>query len=190
MVETGRRMPPTRATAADPVTPNATLVEREDLTDSIVRLRLRPDDGVPAFSPGQYLALGLPAGGRLVQRPYSTASAAGETDALEFLVRLVPGGALTPRLWRTAVGDRTHLGRPKGRFVPDRDDVRRPVFIATGTGIAPLMAMLETRLRERADGPRGREPIVVHGVARAADLAYSRPAAGSRGAAQGRVRPG
>ena len=164
-------MPPPRRAAADPVAPNATLVEREDLTDSIVRLRLRPDDGVPAFSPGQYLALGLPTGGRLIQRPYSTSSPAGETDALEFLVRLVPGGALTPRLWRTAVGDRTHLGRPKGRFVPDTGDPRRRLYIATGTGIAPLMAMLETRLRERFDEP-SRLPIVIHGVARIDELAF------------------
>ena len=140
---------------------------------------------MPAFSPGQYLALGLPAGGRLVQRPYSTASAAGETDALEFLVRLVPGGMLTPRLWRLALGARAHVGHPKGRFVPDRNDARRPVYIATGTGIAPLMAMLETRLRERFDEP-SRLPIVIHGVARTTSLPFasglppSPPGAGSR----------
>ncbi len=167
-----RRPPPPRRTAADQVIPNATLVEREDLTASIMRLRLRPDAGAPAFEPGQYLALGLAGDGHLLQRPYSTASPRGEDDALEFLVRLVPGGALTPRMWRMAVGDRTHLGRPKGRFVAERDDPRRPLYIATGTGIAPLMAMLETHLRERADGPPDHRPIVVHGVARAEDLAY------------------
>ncbi len=171
VVETVRRLPPPRGAAADPVTPNATLVERDDLTGSIVRLRLRPDDGVPAFRPGQYLALGLPTDGRLVQRPYSTASAAGESDALEFLVRLVSGGMLTPRLWQLASGARAHVGRPKGRFVPDAADPRRPLYIATGTGIAPLMAMLETRLRERFDEP-SRLPIVIHGVARTDELAY------------------
>lgn len=167
-----RRLPPPRRTAADEAIPNATLVEREDLTASIMRLRLRPDAGAPAFEPGQYLALGLAADGHLLQRPYSTASPRGEDSALEFLVRLVPDGALTPRVWRMAVGDRAHLGRPKGRFLAQRDDRRRPLYIATGTGIAPLMAMLETHLREQDDGPPGHRPIVVHGVARADELAY------------------
>ena len=44
--------------------------------------------------------------------------------------------------------------------------------MATGTGIAPLLSMLESRLREMDDGPVARRPIVVHGVARASDLAW------------------
>src|SRR5450759_4093523 len=92
-----RRPPPPRAPRADLSAPNATITEREDVSPGVARLRIRPDDGVPAFEPGQYLALGLDLDGRPLQRPYSTASARGETDALEFLVRLVPDGALTPR---------------------------------------------------------------------------------------------
>lgn len=147
-------------------------MERGEIADTILRLRIRPDGGVPPFEPGQYLAIGIEADGALLQRPYSTASARGEADILEFLVRLVPPGALTPRLWRLTPGARVRLGRPKGRFIPDRDDPRRPLLVATGTGIAPLVSMLETRLRETPDGPPRRRPIVVHGVARVADLAY------------------
>ena len=167
-----RRPPPPRAPRADLTAPNATITEREDVSPGVARLRIRPDDGVPAFEPGQYLALGLDLDGRPLQRPYSTASARGETDALEFLVRLVPDGALTPRLWPLRAGDRVRLGRPKGLFTPDTKDPRRPVYVGTGTGIAPLLSMLETRLRETDDGPTSRRPIVIHGVARAADLAW------------------
>jgi ferredoxin-NADP reductase len=152
--------------------PNATIVERADVSRSILRLRIRPDGGVPAFRPGQYLALGLEVDGRPLQRPYSTASPAGEPDALEFLVRLVPAGALTPRLWPLAAGTRVRLGRPKGLFTADADDPRRPVFIGTGTGIAPLLSMVESRLRESRDTPPDRRPVVVHGVAQVGDLAY------------------
>jgi ferredoxin-NADP reductase len=171
-VITRRPPPPARAPRVDATTPNATVVEREDVSPGIVRFRIRPDDGVPAFEPGQYLALGLEADGRPLQRPYSTASPRGETDALEFLVRLVPDGALTPRLWTLHAGDRMRVGRPKGLFTADGADPRRPVYVATGTGIAPLLSMLETRLREADDGPAGRRPIVIHGVARARDLAW------------------
>ena len=152
--------------------PDATIVERHDVSPSVVRLRVRPDAGVPAFEPGQYVALGLEMDGRLVQRPYSIASARGETDALELLVRLVPGGALTPHLWPLGPGARLRMGRPRGLFTESAGEARRPIYVATGTGIAPLVAMLETRLREREDGPADRRPVVVHGVARARDLAY------------------
>jgi ferredoxin-NADP reductase len=171
-VITRRPLPPPRAPRADLTGPNATIAEREDVSSSVVRLRIRPDDGVPAFEPGQYLAIGVEVDGRPLQRPYSTASARGETDALDFLVRLVPDGALTPRLWPLGAGDRVRLGRPKGLFTADAADSRRPVYVATGTGIAPLLSMLESRLRESEDGPAARRPIVVHGVARASDLAW------------------
>jgi ferredoxin/flavodoxin---NADP+ reductase len=169
----GRSLPAgAGATRGQPVEPNATIVERDDVSPSIVRLRVRPDDGVPAFWPGQYFALGLTVDGRLLQRPYSTASPAGETDALEFLIRLVPHGELTPRLWPLGAGARVRLGRPKGLFGADPGDTRRPVFIATGTGVAPLLSMLESGLREPAGTQPAPPPVLVHGVARAHDLAY------------------
>jgi len=171
-VEARRPLPPPRLPSADATAPNAVIVEREDVSPSIVRLRVRPDAGVPAFRPGQYFALGITVDGRPLQRPYSTASAISETNALEFLVRLVPGGELTPRLWGLGAGDRVRLGRPKGLFVPDPGDSRRAVYVATGTGIAPLLSMLETGLADTDAWPANRRPVVVHGVARPDDLAY------------------
>lgn len=167
-----RPLPPPRVPGADAAAPNAEIVEREDVSPSIARFRVRPDAGIPAFQAGQYFALGIDGDGRPLQRPYSTASARGEDDTLEFLVRLVPHGELTPRLWGLAAGDRVRLGRPKGRFVPDAGDTRRALYVATGTGIAPLLSMLESGLRETDDGPARRRPIVVHGVSRPMDLAY------------------
>jgi ferredoxin-NADP reductase len=167
-----RPLPPPRTARLAQGGPNATLVERRAVSPTVVRLKVRPDGPVPDFIPGQYLALGVDVDGRPLQRPYSTASARGESSALEFLVRLVDGGALTPRLWRLRAGDRVHLGRPKGLFTADTAEDRRPVYVATGTGIAPLRSMLETRLAERPDGPAGSRPVIVHGVARAEDLAY------------------
>lgn len=168
-----RVMPGPRLARPDVSTPNATIVARDDVSSTVAAFRLRPDDGIPAFRPGQYLALGVLADARPLQRPYSTASSRGETDALEFLVRLVPDGALTPRLWGLRPGARVRLGPPKGLFTEATDDPRRPVYVATGTGIAPLLSMLESRLRERSDGPARNRPVVVHGAAVARDLAYA-----------------
>lgn len=148
--------------------PNATIVAREDLTPAVARFVVRPDDEPILFRPGQYLTLGLEVDGRFVQRPYSTASASGSRD-LEFLIRLVAGGTLTPGLWRLRPGERIRIGRPKGIFTLIDGDPRTHVFSATGTGIAPFMSMLAA-LAARPTPPLS---IVLHGVAHAPELAYS-----------------
>ncbi len=163
-------MPSPRGGPRGALPPNATVIRHELVSPTILRLRVRPDDPVPAFDPGQYFALGLEAGEGLVQRPYSTSSPRGEDDGLEFLVRLVASGALTPRLWRLREGARLRLGRPKGLFTPAPGDDRRPLLVATGTGIAPMLSILESRLRELPDGGPRRSPLVVHGASHAVDL--------------------
>jgi ferredoxin--NADP+ reductase len=147
--------------------PNATIVARHDLTPAVARFTIRPDEGPTAFRPGQYLAVGMDIEGRFVQRPYSSASPAGSRDH-EFLVRHVASGAFTPHLWRLAIGDRVRLGRPKGIFTLIDDDPRTHLFMATGTGLAPFMSMLEA-IGSRPLPPRS---IVLHGVAHVGELAY------------------
>ncbi|MBI3748086.1 MAG: hypothetical protein HY262_04460 [Chloroflexi bacterium] len=165
---------PTRRTPVG-LEPNATLVDREDLTTTIARLRIRMDAGASTFRAGQYFAIGLAVDGRLVQRPYSAASAPADAGDLEFLVRLVPGGSLTPSLWRLVPGDRVRIGPPKGLFTLDSDDPRRHLLLSTGTGLAPLRSMLASLLAplaSRGVSPTSNPPIVVHGVASAPELAY------------------
>ena len=152
------------ATIAD----NAMVVARHDLTSSVARFRIRPDLPPPHVEPGQYLTLGLVVDGRIVQRPYSTATRSGAHDELEFLVRLVPDGAFTPLLWTLRVGDRLRMGRPKGLFNRIPGDGRTHLFIATGTGLAPFVGMIETFLHERDAPPT----IVIHGVSHVEELAY------------------
>jgi len=156
------------ARPAPPVADNAVVVGREDLTSSVARFRIRPDELAPHIEPGQYLSLGLIVDGRLVQRPYSTSTRAGVHEELEFLIRHVPGGTFTPLLWNLAVGDRLRIGRPKGLFTRIPGDGRTHLFVSTGTGLAPFVAMIETLLLE-PDPPR---VVAVHGVAHTAELAY------------------
>jgi len=147
--------------------PNATLVARRDLTDAITILRVRPDEGPASSVPGQYFSLGLNVAGQLVQRPYSNAAPSG-SPVLEFLVRRVPDGVLTPFLWQAAIPSRLYIGRARGVFKLQVDDSRAHLFIATGTGLAPFVAMSGSLL-DRRDPPT---MVVVHGVAHMAELAY------------------
>jgi ferredoxin/flavodoxin---NADP+ reductase len=158
---------PRRIAGAAPSVADATLVGREDLTEAVALFRVRPDDGPRPFVPGQYLSLGLEIDGRVIRRPYSTSSAPGSLD-LEFLIRRVAGGTFTPALWRTRRGGRLLLGRAKGLFTLDPGDHRAHLFVSTGTGLAPFVAMLGS-LHQRPRWPR---VVVVHGVAHADELAY------------------
>ena len=66
------------------------------------------------------------------------------------------------------MGGRLRIGRPKGLFRLAQDDRRAHLFIATGTGLAPFVAMA-AELKGRPSAPRA---VVVHGVALAGELAY------------------
>jgi len=147
---------------------NATVVAREDLTPSVARFVVRPDVRVTQVEPGQYLTLGLMVDGRIVQRPYSTSTRAGAHEELEFLVRLVPGGMFTPLLWTIEVGGRLRMGGPKGLFTRIPGDDRAHLFIATGTGLAPFVGMIDTLIGE----PGAPRAVVIHGVSHVAELAY------------------
>ena len=165
-----RRLPPLRRHGTPPRTgleANATIGEVRDHGPTTRTVAIVPDDGVPAFTAGQYFSIGILEDGRLVQRPYSAASTPDE-PFLWFAVRLVPGGELTPRLWRLGTGDRVRLGPPKGLFrLADGDD-RPHLLIGTGTGIAPLLAMA-TALARHGTPPRA---LLLHGVSRVDELLF------------------
>jgi ferredoxin-NADP reductase len=84
------------------------------------------------------------------RRPYSIAAGpedATETRSLEFLVGVEDDGRPGPHL-DTDPGTLVDVEGPIGNFTfPDNPAERRFVFIAGGTGIAPLRAMVHHALR-------------------------------------------
>ena len=125
-------------------------------------------DGVREFQPGQFLQIGHQASDEHVHRPYSVASPWGET--LEFFVVRVNEGQLTPWLWELQVGDALDVNhRAAGSFTLGKaPDAEVLWLIATGTGLAPYVAMLRTE----EPWQRYQKIVVVHGVRLAQDLAY------------------
>lgn len=105
---------------------------------SLVRVDLETEEPVD-FVPGQYLSLRY----EETTRPYSVASPPESTD-IEFCVRRVPGGELTPDLTtKLEPGDEAVLRGPYGDFVMEDPSQSDLVFLATGTGVAPLRSMIE-----------------------------------------------
>jgi ferredoxin/flavodoxin---NADP+ reductase len=156
----------------DPSAPqyNARIVRREDQHESLAYVWVRFDGDPTPFEPGQYMTIGVFADGRLVQRPYSVASdpVAAGSDGYEMYVRLVNGGQFTPLLWRLPVGHGMRMIGPKGKFTLEPDDDRRHLFISSGTGDAPFIAMMRAMLR----AGRPRRVVLINGVSYVADLGY------------------
>lgn len=143
-----------------------TMTERKDWAEGLWTMTVQAD--VTPFVPGQFLQLGLPVGERWVKRAYSVASAPHE--APQFYIALVPDGELTPSLDRLRPGDPVGISKQAaGHFTLEHvPDARVLWLFATGTGLAPYIAMLRTE----APWSRFERIAVVHGVRRAADLAY------------------
>ena len=168
---------------------NAVVTLRNQVSPWLMILQVVPDGWeFPAYVPGQITSLGLfgsasrcalaePESGvaapdKLIKRAYSIASSPVNRDFLEFYVALVPGGALTPRLFNLKIGDRIWLSQKAvGKFT--FDDSRVPkganvVLVATSSGLAPFVSMLSTHLRF----PAQRRVAIIHGVRHSWDLGY------------------
>jgi ferredoxin--NADP+ reductase len=124
--------------------------------------------GVQPFEPGQFLQVGVENGEQHIHRPYSVASPHG--PELEFYIVLVEDGELTPRLWAMEEGSQLDVSeRAAGSFTLSKTpDAKHLWLIATGTGLAPYIAMLRTE----EPWQRYEKIVLVHGVRMHADLSY------------------
>lgn len=108
-------------------------------TDTLFELVL--ERGTAKFEPGSCMALFSTED---ESRPYSISSASGE-DVLRFLVRSVPDGVVSLWLAHRQPGDKVQVSDPFGWFRPGQPaSTKGPVFIATGTGIAPFLNYLRS----------------------------------------------
>jgi ferredoxin--NADP+ reductase len=149
---------------------NATLVKRVDHTSDLATFWVKFNGEPTHFEPGQYMTIGVYADGKIVQRPYSVASAPRDAGELgyEFYVRLVPILRFTTLLWRLHEGHGIRMIGPKGKFMLEPDDDRTHVFVSTGTGIAPFISM--TRELLAAGTPR--RTVMLHGCSFQDELGY------------------
>jgi benzoate/toluate 1,2-dioxygenase reductase subunit len=119
----------------------AEIVKVEALSVHRIRLSAKPREGaLPMFLPGQYVNVTAP--NETVKRPYSFTSAPG-ADVATFLIRNVRGGKMSTYLEAKAkTGDRLVLNGPFGSFYL-RSPRRPMLFLAGGTGVGPILSMLE-----------------------------------------------
>jgi ferredoxin-NADP reductase len=122
----------------------ATLVESLPVSGRSALLRLAPDRALE-FTAGQAVALGRH--GQPERRPYSLAigpSEASRRGVLEFLVGLGPDSTPGPHLRPLRPGLRIDVEGPFGTFLfPEHPTEAHVLFVAGGSGIAPLRSMLQ-----------------------------------------------
>lgn len=114
----------------------------EKLAPDIVKVVLRlPPTAQFDFLAGQYVDM---IGPDSVSRSYSLAAADATAKLLELHIREVPGGVMSAYWFgRAKENDLLRLKGPLGTFFLRDVTGVDVVFLATGTGIAPVKAMLE-----------------------------------------------
>ncbi|RAX46912.1 benzene 1,2-dioxygenase [Arthrobacter sp. AQ5-05] len=116
------------------------------------------------FLPGQYVNIEVPGSGGQT-RSYSFSSGP-EVSTLSFLIRITDGGLMSTYMRDVAqVGDQLNFTGPMGSFFL-RDPKRTLLLLAGGTGLAPLLAILE-----KLSGMQNSHPVhLIYGVNTDTDL--------------------
>lgn len=119
-----------------------TVLKIEDITEDIKYVTLRLDDPASIkFKPGQYVQFKIPDTDEF--RAYSVASSPSETNILELVVRLVPGGLCSTYIHEALdLYDQIILTGPFGDFYLREDSQREIVCIGGGCGMAPIRSIL------------------------------------------------
>lgn len=127
----------------------AEVVHITELTHDIrgIRLRLMAPAQI-AFKAGQYVDLLVP--GTKESRSYSMANPPSRNGEIEIMVKLMPGGLFSSYIEQhLKVGEQVTLQGPYGNFYL-RDTGRPALFIAGGSGMAPILSLLRD-MAERQD---------------------------------------
>ncbi|WP_428266322.1 FAD-binding oxidoreductase [Haliangium sp.] len=136
---------------------------------TVAELRFFVDKADFHARPGQYMIFHIPDAPRTVRRSYSISTPPSDTRHFEICVRAVAGGYGSNYVHRLRPGERLAVEGPYGDFVLDEASERDIIMIATGTGIAPIKAMLMHLLDKRSK----RRVRLFFGLRHETDLFYT-----------------
>jgi NAD(P)H-flavin reductase/ferredoxin len=130
----------------------ATVFRNQRVASDVSMLSLRFAAGVRVrFKAGQYLQVVMPDGKR---RPFSMANAPHENDGVQLHIRHMPDGQFTSNtVPGLKPGDALRVELPHGDFYLREDSDRPLLFIAGGTGFAPIKSMIDHIVRRNIARP-------------------------------------
>lgn len=132
------------------------LVSARALTPGVRELGFERLDGQTVrFEPGQWVNLWLSKGDEPeLKRAYSIASPPDGSPRFTLAVTRVEGGPASTRLHQLALGEELRVVGPNGFFTRAADEVAPALYVATGTGLAPLRSMLHAATRAATHAPQ------------------------------------
>ncbi|OHU55736.1 hypothetical protein BKG83_16090 [Mycobacteroides chelonae] len=118
---------------------------------------LEPSDegGIAPFQPGQHLSVKLDVpSGRAITRNWSLSEYGVAHDTYRITVRRIPGGQGSARLFEVGQASGTvRLRRPSGSFTLAPASWRPSVFVCTGIGVTPIVAMTQAHVARKDPPP-------------------------------------
>lgn len=143
------------------------LLEIKELSKTVKHFVFEADKNFN-FKAGQFVNLSFEHEGETLRKPYSIASNPSLLDEnkFELCIKLVEEGKLTPKLWNKKEGDNFEMMGPLGIFSLEKvkEDTQNLIFIGTGTGIAPLRAMILQELEEQKNSHNSFQETEMNGI--------------------------
>ena len=127
---------------------SASLKEVEKLSDDVSYFTFNLDSSM-SFEPGQFVMLAMEIDGEKVKRAYSIVSSPESTKELGFCIKVLKDGKLSAALNSIKKGDLVEIQGPYGKFSLSEPKLDQ-LFIAAGTGVAPLLPMLKSYLENES----------------------------------------
>ncbi len=93
---------------------------------------------------GQYVSIKVNEQGE--RRSYSIASSSDDNHGFHILAEMIEGGKGSEFLKHAAIGEVVEVLAPLGRFVVKEQSNNKLLFVATGSGIAPIYSMINDLL--------------------------------------------
>jgi ferredoxin-NADP reductase len=97
-----------------------------------------------------FISIAIPLAAEIRVRPYTIASTPEAGEPFEIVFNRVPAGKGAEWLFARRIGDQVEFTGPFGAFTIDRGPASATIFIAEGTGIAPIRPMVHKILRASA----------------------------------------
>ncbi len=134
--------------------PLARIVSRRTESSDAFTLVLQPNRHWRGFQPGQHLNIGAEIDGARIVRSYSLSDAPRADGRIAITVKAMPGGKLSQHLCHTAtVGELLTLGPAFGEMTLPTPVEGAWLFLAAGSGITPLMAMIRAQAAQGMPAP-------------------------------------
>lgn len=123
---------------------NTHLVEKKLLVSDIMHLRFELINPTEIqFTAGQYVLVHIPKDETHVLRHFSIVQPSTESSYVDIVAKIIPRGAASMYFSKIEPHEDVILQGPIGLFTFS-ESPRNKIFLATGTGIAPIMSMFES----------------------------------------------